>query len=42
MFPLSTIHKNAEDDAISALCATKQSKYSEFSTKMYALEKEKD
>jgi protein-disulfide isomerase len=24
------------------LCATKQSKYSEFSTKMYALEKEKD
>lgn len=41
MFPLP-MHSNARDDAISALCATKQWKYSEFSTKMYSLEKEKE
>jgi hypothetical protein len=40
MFPLSQ-HKNAKDDAIAAMCAHAQSKYSEFSTEMYALEKKK-
>jgi protein-disulfide isomerase len=41
MFPLPK-HTNAKDDAISVLCSSKQWKYSEFSTKMYELEKEKD
>jgi protein-disulfide isomerase len=41
MFPL-TIHKNAKDDAISALCSSKQWKYNEFANKMYELEKEKE
>lgn len=41
MFPLP-MHSNAKDDAISTLCATKQGKYNEFSTKMYSLEKEKE
>lgn len=40
MFPL-TMHKNAKDDAIAALCSSKQWKYSEFADKMYQLEKEK-
>lgn len=40
MFPLS-IHKSAEDDAISALCSSKQWKYNEFTNKMYELEKQK-
>lgn len=41
MFPLP-MHKNAKDDAIATLCATKQSKYKEYSTQMYSLEKEKE
>lgn len=41
MFPLS-FHKNAPEDALAALCATSQWKYSEFSKEMYALEEEKN
>lgn len=40
MFPLS-FHKNAPEDALAALCATSQWKYSDFSKEMYALEEEK-
>ena len=39
-FPLS-IHKNAPEDALAAMCAHEQWKYKEFATWMYALEDEK-
>lgn len=38
MFPLN-FHKNAERDALWALCSLKQWKYKEFATEIYSLEK---
>lgn len=40
-FPLTTIHKNAERDALAGLCALSEGKYWEFSKKMYAFEEQK-
>lgn len=39
-FPLP-FHKNAPDDALAAMCAHAQGKFSEYSDKMYALEEQK-
>jgi protein-disulfide isomerase len=40
MFPLS-IHKNAPEDALAALCSESQGKFKEFSKEMYGLEEQK-
>ncbi len=40
-FPLTSIHKNAEWDALAALCSTEQGKYMEYKKALYALEEVK-
>lgn len=40
-YPLTTIHKNAYRDALAALCAEDQGKYSEYKKALYNLEEEK-
>lgn len=40
-YPLTSIHKNAMDDAIAALCAEDQGKYREYAHELYVLEEKK-
>jgi protein-disulfide isomerase len=40
-FPLTSIHKNAERDAIAALCSVEQGKYMEYKKALYAMEQGK-
>lgn len=40
-FPLTSIHPNAERDAVAALCSAEQGKYSEYKKALYALEEAK-
>jgi protein-disulfide isomerase len=40
-FPLNSIHKNANRDAIAALCAQEQEKYLDYKKALYALEETK-
>jgi hypothetical protein len=37
-FPLTSIHPNAERDAIAALCSAEQGKYMDYKKALYALE----
>jgi protein-disulfide isomerase len=40
-FPLTSIHPNAERDALAALCSAEQGKYMEYKKALYALEEAK-
>ncbi len=40
-FPLTSIHKNAERDALAALCGAEQGKYMEYKKSLYAMESAK-
>lgn len=40
-YPLTTIHKNAERDALAALCVAEQGKYIDYKKLLYALEESK-
>ncbi len=40
-FPLTSIHPNAERDALAALCSAEQGKYMEYKKVLYALEERK-
>ena len=40
-YPLTSIHKNAERDAIAALCGAEQGKYLEYKKNLYSLEEAK-
>ncbi len=40
-YPLTNIHRNAERDALAALCGAEQGKYTEYKKALYALEESK-
>ena len=40
-YPLTSIHPNAERDAIAALCAAEEGKYMDYKKALYALEDQK-
>jgi protein-disulfide isomerase len=40
-FPLTSIHKNAERDALAALCSVEQDKYMQYKNALYTLEEKK-
>ncbi len=40
-FPLTTIHKNAERDALAGLCGAEQGKYKEYKNALYNMEEAK-